>query len=357
MCPGDTESRETTVTTAGAPSQCIVPHHILDRLARTGSDELRNAALDTIAIDQRFRLARAESSIVTHLTAQPVSFGRTGGSPKRAVYDEHHSQDQTPGTLERGEGQPTVSDTAVNNAYDGFGYTYDFYWTVLERDSIDGAGMTLEGMVHFGRNYDNAFYDGNGHMFFGDGDGQALTDTTAGIDVIGHELTHGVTQVEANLTYSGQSGALNESMSDVMGIQVKQWARKQDVTTSDWLIGADIVGPQLSPALRSMKAPGTANAHDDQPADMDGYVSGGDVHTNSGIPNHAFYLVASSLGGHAWDAAGPIWYAALRDAALKPNATFKEFATITLKQARQTYGSTSTEAQAVEQGWTSVKVL
>jgi Zn-dependent metalloprotease len=345
------------MTTAGVPRQCIVPHRILDRLARTGSDEQRNAALDTIALDQRFRLARAESSMVTRLAAMPVSFGRSGGSPKRSIYDQVHSEDQTPGTLKRGEGQPAVSDSSVNNAYDGFGYTYDFYWKTFARDSIDGAGMTLNGMVHFGRSYDNAFYDGNGHMFFGDGDGQALTDTTAGIDVIGHELTHGVTQVEANLTYSGQSGALNESMSDVMGIQVKQWALKQDVTSSDWLIGADIVGPQLSPALRSMKAPGTANAHDDQPADMDDYVRGGDVHTNSGIPNHAFYIVATTLGGHAWDAAGPIWYAALRDDALKPAATFKDFAAITLKQARQTYGSTSAEAQAVEQGWKSVKVL
>jgi Zn-dependent metalloprotease len=343
--------------TARAPRQCIVPHRILDRLARTGSEEQRNAALDTLALDQRFRLARAESSMVTRLAAMPVSFGRTGGSPKRAIYDQHHSEDQSPGTLKRAEGMPAVSDSSVNNAYDGFGYTYDFYWKTFQRDSIDGAGMTLEGLVHFGRNYDNAFYDGNGHMFFGDGDGKALTDTTAGIDVIGHELTHGVTQVEADLTYSGQSGALNESMSDVMGIQVKQWALKQDVTASDWLIGADVVGPQLSPALRSMKAPGTANPHDDQPADMDGYVPGGDVHTNSGIPNHAFYIVATTLGGHAWDAAGPIWYAALRDEALKPAATFKEFAAITLKQARQIYGSTSTEAQAVEQGWKSVKVM
>ena len=97
-----------------------------------------------------------------------------------------------------------------------------------------------------------------------------------------------MTQHEANLVYSGQSGALNESVSDVFGIQVKQLALGQNVTQSDWLIGADIVGPMLEPALRSMKAPGTANRFDDQPADMDGYVEGGDVHINSGIPNRAF---------------------------------------------------------------------
>jgi Zn-dependent metalloprotease len=174
--------------------------------------------------------------------------------------------------------------------------------------------------------------------------------------VIGHELTHGVTQHEANLEYSGQSGALNESISDVFGIQVKQMAMGQTAEESDWLIGADIVGPELAPALRSMKDPGHANAHDDQPADMDGYVPGGDVHTNSGIPNHAFYVTATTLGGHSWDAAGPVWYAALCDPHLSTSATFAEFARLTLTHAQQTYGTSSAEADAVGAGWEAVKV-
>src|SRR5436305_11306478 len=193
-------------------------------------------------------------------------------------------------------------------------------------------------------------------MFFGDGDGQALTQTTAGIDVIGHELTHGVTQHEANLVYSGQSGALNESISDVFGIQVKQKALKQDVESSDWLIGADVVGPLLQPALRSMKEPGSAHQHDDQPSTMEGYVDGGDVHTNSGIPNRAFYVVASELGGNSWDAAGPIWYEALRDERLRSDASFRDFALVTLSQARQRFGAESKELQAVQAGWEAVKL-
>src|SRR5262249_708616 len=152
---------------------------------------------------------------------------------------------QTPGNVVRAEGQPAVTDSAVNQAYDGLGATYNFYWTVFQRDSIDGQGMALFGLVHYGQNYDNAFWDNAAHMFFGDGDGTLLTQTTAGIDVMGHELTHGVTQHEANLTYSGQSGALNESISDVFGIQVKQMVLNLDVTQSDWLIGADIVGDEL----------------------------------------------------------------------------------------------------------------
>ncbi|MFN2478672.1 MAG: M4 family metallopeptidase [Pseudonocardiaceae bacterium] len=326
-------------------------------MARSDDAELRAAALDTLAIDTRFRLARAESAASMLQAPQPVTFGRTGGQPQRTIYDQHHRTSQTVGKVVRAEGQPPTADKAVNQAYDGLGATYQFYWTVFQRDSIDGAGQPLMGLVHYGRNYDNAFYDGAGHMFFGDGDGQILTQTTAGLDVIGHELTHGVTQNEANLVYSGQAGALNESMSDVFGIQVKQMALGQDTTQSDWLIGADIVGPALLPALRSMKAPGTAHPGDDQPADMDGYVEGGDVHTNSGIPNHAFYVAATTLGGHAWDAAGPIWYATLRDPQLRPTATFHDFATICVQQAQQIYGQDSTEAKAVQLGWQTVKVL
>ncbi len=341
--------------------RCILPSSVLHRLARSGDPEARTAALEALeglSVDGRFRLARAESAAAAAPRAPvSVTFARAGGQPQRTIYDQQHSESQTPGQVVRTEGQAAVADQAVNEAYDGLGATYDFYWSIFARDSIDGAGLPLLGIVHYGTDYDNAFYDGAGHMFFGDGDGRILTRTTAGLDVIGHELTHGVTQHEANLAYSGQSGALNESVSDVFGIQVKQKALGQSVTQSDWLIGADVVGPLLTPALRSMKAPGTAHQGDDQPADMDGYVPGGDVHTNSGIPNRAFYLVATALGGYAWDAAGPIWYATLRDPHLRRTATFRDFATISLQHARQTYGPDSSHAAAVLQAWQTVKVL
>jgi Zn-dependent metalloprotease len=253
-----------------------------------------------------------------------------------------------------------VADASINQAYDNFGYTYSLYWDVFHRDSIDDQGMQIDGLVHYGTDYDNAFWDGAGHMFFGDGDGELLTDTTKGIDVVGHELTHGVTQNEANLTYSGQSGALNESISDVFGSLVKQFQLKQTADQADWLIGADIVGPQLAPALRSMKAPGTANKYDSQPADMDHYVDtasdNGGVHTNSGIPNRAFYVAADTLGGNAWEGPGQIWYDTLTDPRLKPDATFARFAAITLRQARSRYGTSSPQADAVQAGWDAVKV-
>jgi Zn-dependent metalloprotease len=130
----------------------------------------------------------------------------------------------------------------------------------------------------------------------------------------------------------------------------------QDSASSDWLIGADIVGPALKPALRSMKAPGTANPHDDQPATMDGYVQDGDVHTNSGIPNRAFALLATTLGGKAWEKAGPIWYRTLCDRQLPSSATFSQFARLTLANAAQLYGAQSREADAVRNSWDTVKV-
>ncbi len=225
-----------------------------------------------------------------------MSASAGSGVPQRFIHDQRNGADMTPGPVVRAEGQPPVDDPAVNQAYDNFGDTYKFYWEVLHRDSIDDQGMPIHGMVHFDTDYNNAFWDGEGHMWFGDGDGTLFSDFTNSLDVIGHELTHGVTQYTANLAYSGQSGALNESLSDVFGSLVEQYAKQQTVEQADWLIGAEVVGPQLAPALRSMKAPGTANQYDKQPEDMDGFVvtnrDNGGVHTNSGIPNRAFYLTA-----------------------------------------------------------------
>lgn len=342
------------------PITCILPPDLLLTLAREAAPEQRDAILDTLQLDHGFRLARAELA-ARQAPRVPSAVGAgVGGVPNRTIYDQQHSTATAPGKLARREGQPPTADPSVNQAYDNFGHTYELYWQVFNRDSIDDQGMPILGLVHYGTNYDNAFWDGQGHMYFGDGDGQLLTDTTKGLDVIGHELTHGVTQYEADLTYSGQSGALNESISDVFGSLVKQYTLSQSADEADWLIGADIVGPVLAPALRSMKAPGTANAHDTQPADMDHYVDttsdNGGVHINSGIPNHAFYVTATTLGGNAWEAPGAIWYDSLADPRVKPNATFAAFAAVTMRQARNRFGRGSPEVAAVKAGWDAVKV-
>ncbi len=202
----------------------------------------------------------------------------------------------------RKEGAAASGDAAVDEAYDGLGATFDFYLEACQRNSIDDAGLPLDATVHFGKNYDNAFWNGS-QMVFGDGDGKLFNRFTVALDVIGHELTHGVTEHEAALVYQGQPGALNESMSDVFGSLVKQYALKQDAAAADWLIGAGLLAKGVKGvALRSMKAPGTAYddrvlGKDPQPAHMKDFVrttdDNGGVHINSGIPNHAFYLAAT----------------------------------------------------------------
>ncbi|MCU1519606.1 MAG: peptidase, partial [Pseudarthrobacter sp.] len=203
-------------------------------------------------------------------------------------------------------------------------------------------------------------------MVFGDGDGQVFSGFTRSLSVIGHELTHGLIQYTANLVYSGQSGALNESVSDVFGALVEQYSRGQDVTEASWLIGEGIFTDEVQgTALRSLKAPGTAYdddllGKDPQPADMASYVvtteDYGGVHINSGIPNRAFYLVAESLGGDAWESPGRIWYDALTGGSLPETATFSVFARATASSAVELFGSGSAEHDAVRQAWETVKV-
>jgi Zn-dependent metalloprotease len=215
----------------------------------------------------------------------------------------------------RREGDPATGDPAADEAYDGLGATYALFWDVFERDSIDGRGLPLQAVVHYGEEYDNAFWDGE-RMVFGDGDGETFNRFTIAIDIIAHELAHGVTDSTARLEYQGQSGALNESVSDCFGAMVKQRALGQDAADADWLIGAGLLAAGVDGvALRSMAAPGTAydderlGGRDPQPAHMDDFVEttadNGGVHINSGIPNKAFQLAATGIGGTSWGGAGP----------------------------------------------------
>lgn len=343
------------------PPHCIVPPDLLARIAREGeTEEIRAAALRGLQLDSSFRLARAETAARSRGPVSRITFGRQGGRPLRAVYDQQHQKIQTMGTRARSEGDPATGDPAVDEVYDGLGTTYDFYWRVFQVDSVDGQGHELKAGVRFDEMWSNAFWDGSG-MFFGDGDGVSFVRMT-GLSVVAHEYSHGITQFLAEeLSYSGQSGALNESISDVMASLVMQFRLSQKATDADWLIGADCVGAALKPALRSLKAPGTANPFDNQPADMNHYVvttrDNGGVHVNSGIPNRAFFVVADALGGFAWEAPGAIWFAALRDRRLAADADFRQFADITLRHAREMYGPNSDEAHAVRNGWEAVKVM
>lgn len=343
---------------------CAVPPHILERIARNGSEQQRSWALSTLVRDTSHRMFRlhngrllaARRGVGPQVAAPPAG-------PRRTVSDAA-GRETLPGRIMRIENGPAVEDPAANEAYDGLGATYDFFSAAFGRDSIDDEGMALLATVHYGDHYDNAFWNGQ-QMVFGDGDGELFRRFTVSLDVIGHELAHGVTEDEAALMYVNQSGALNESISDVFGSLVKQHARGETAAQADWLIGAGLLTDVVQGvALRSLKAPGTAYddpvlGDDIQPDHMDGYVrtalDNGGVHINSGIPNHAFYLAATALGGHAWEKAGRIWYEALRAGQLRPNATFRSFAAATGHQAQLLFGVQV--RRSVEDAWQAVGVL
>jgi len=265
----------------------------------------------------------------------------------------------------RKEGEPESGDVSADEAYDGLGHTHRLYAEVFGRNSIDGRGLPLDATVHFGKLYDNAFWDGR-QMVFGDGDGEVFERFTRSLSVIGHELTHGVTQHTAGMAYRNQAGALNESMSDVFGALVEQYSKQESAKEASWLIGEGLFTAQVEgSALRSLRAPGTAYdddvlGKDPQPDSMDSYVrtsaDNGGVHINSGIPNRAFYLTADSLGGNAWDAPGRIWYNTLTGGTMPATATFSVFARATAASAVELFGTGSPEHDAVRQAWETVKV-
>ena len=348
------------------PINCIVPPHMLKAMLNSEDERVRDSAFRTLTTSERIRgereiLGAVRSAMITN----PL------GKKHRSIYDAKHkrlSPSQLPGTMVRDEDQGPTGDLSVNHAYDGLGATYDFYKNVFGRNSIDGHGMRLVATVHFSKRFNNAFWNGK-QMVFGDGDNIVFVDFTRSLDVIGHELTHGVTDFDSGLEYHNQSGALNESMSDVFGSLVKQYAKKQTAEQADWLIGSEIIAPGIQgKALRSMRAPGTAyndprlGGKDPQPKHMRDLVDlpddelddFGGVHINSGIPNHAFFLVAHRLGGFAWEQAGAIWYETLHQ--LSPTSDFQNCADITTQVAGAKFGIGSTQQLAVIAAWDEVGI-
>jgi Zn-dependent metalloprotease len=229
------------------------------------------------------------------------------------------------------------------------------------RSSIDDRGMRLDSTVHFDEGFNNAHWNGR-QMIYGDGDGKYFRRFTSALDVVAHELTHGVTQYAAGFAFSGQGGALAEHYADVFGLMVKQWIAGQ---SREWIVGRELFTERVNgDGIRSFIAPGTAFdddvlGKDPQPSHMRDYVrtSADDrgVHINSGIPNHAFYRVAEMLGGKAWETAGKIWYRALADE-LGPRSRFQHCADATWRAAGQLFGKGSEPQDAVLEGWKAVGI-
>jgi hypothetical protein len=326
----------------------FVPPYLLQNVALSSSEAAEPCRL-TLAHDLGLRAGRAVATA-----------GPTETATGEAAWVVHTADNGStlPGQVVRSAGQAASGDTAVDEAADGVTATLDMYAEVFSRSSYDGHGAQVVLTVHYLQNYDNAFWNGE-QLVFGDGDGTVFGGFTKPVDVLGHEFTHAVTQFTAALEYQGQSGALNESVSDCFGMCVKQRVLGQTAAQADWLVGEGIFLPGIhGRALRDMAHPGTAYddpalGKDPQVGDMKDYVDtsddNGGVHINSGIPNRAFYLAATAIGGDTWEGAGQIWYAALTGGQVSAQTDFSGFAAATIASA-------GAHADAVRQAWTTVGV-
>lgn len=276
------------------------------------------------------------------------------------TYSASNSQEQ-PGKLFTSSTK-TINDPAVVSAHAYAGVVYDFYKKLFNRNSIDDKGMSIISTVHFDKNYDNAYWDpDNNQMVYGDGDGVYDKPLCADLDVVGHEMTHGVTDKTADLTYKNQSGALNESMSDVIGVLIQTWDKYNvqnggawEFNESDWVVGDEIcTAKSTDKAFRSLKDPTLYR----QPANMKNYnyTSGdnGGVHINSGIPNKAAYLVAKSIG---CEKVAKIYYRALTQY-FNANTNFTGAYNGLVQAATDLYGADSDAVKALTSAYTDVGVI
>lgn len=270
-----------------------------------------------------------------------------------------------------------ATDRSVNEAYDGARATYLLLKEAYNTKSVDGRGFALNNTVHYGRNYCNAFWDGD-EMVYGDGDGKIFDRFTVAVDVTGHEIGHGLTQDQCGkaisqdgkptgIDYVSEAGGINEGLSDILGIQVKQRAKKQTAIQSDWLIGEGLIigSGRKKYALRSMSKPGTGFVNhprlgsDSQIATYGEYKAAAakgtvDPHDSSGIVNKAFYEASVKLGGNTWEKSGKIFFETLP--VLKFNESFAGIADKTIDTAVKLFGKNSAEEAAIRQGWKEVQV-
>jgi Zn-dependent metalloprotease len=253
--------------------------------------------------------------------------------------------------------------TAGADAHYGAEMTYDFYKNTFGRSGIDGSNMSTYSRVHYGRNYNNAFWsDSCKCMTYGDGDGNVLSPLVS-LDVAGHEMSHGVTARTSNLSYSGESGGLNESFSDIMGTGVEFYAAAHGASkTANYWIGEDVYTPsRANDALRYMDDPTKDGASIDN---YSRYTSSLDVHYSSGIWNNVFYLMAhggtnrtsgTSVTGIGLDKALQVCYLA-NTGYFSSGETFHQARLDSIAAATQLYGASSTEVTRVGQAWAACGV-
>ncbi len=262
------------------------------------------------------------------------------------------------------------NDGALVDAHVYSGWTYDYYYKVHNIMGIDNNNMRIRIFVHYGYSYNNAFWDGD-DIVFGDGDGVYYRNFSSALDVVAHELTHGVTQFSSNLIYWGESGALNESFSDIMGVCAEFYFQKPGYgrLLADWWEGEDIF-VNFGEAFRYFDDPSRKTFWGGPYPDHYSkkyYGSSYDnefVHINSSIANHCFYLLANggtnktsriTVQGIGTDKASKIFYRGFVYY-LWESSNFHHARLATVQAAADIYGATSTEKRRVEEAWTAVGV-
>ncbi|MBH5316296.1 M4 family metallopeptidase [Paenibacillus sp. GSMTC-2017] len=245
------------------------------------------------------------------------------------------------------------NDPAAVDAHAYAGIVYDYFKNTFGRNSLDGNGFAIKSTVHFGLNYNNAFWNGV-QIAYGDGNGTLFRAFSADLDVIGHELTHAVTEYSANLIYQGESGALNESVSDIFG---------NTIQGTNWLLGDDIYTPNIpGDALRSLENPTLYNQPDHYSNRYTGTADNGGVHINSGINNKAFYLLAQggthygvTVTGIGRADAAKILYRTLT-LYLTPSSNFTAIRAASIQAATDLFGANSTQVSSVQASYAAVGV-
>jgi Zn-dependent metalloprotease len=319
-------------------------------------------------VDQLFADARTGEMVAKHAKVYQAM--------NRKVYNGNHTDPNNPtlpGTLMISEGGSST-DVNAQDVYTNFGYTYNYFKNTYGRDSIDNAGMTLIGTTHVGTNWVNAYWNGT-QMVFGDGDGTNASYLSHALDVVAHELTHGITERTANLTYSKDSGALNEGMSDIFGNTVEAY-RDGAVSANTWLVGEAVWTPATSgDALRYMNNP-TQDGYSTDYYPERLYASGCTpsnsndqcgVHGNSGIANLSYYLLVQGgthprgktttvVTGIGITKAAAIYFRALTTGLFVSSTTYPQAATACKTAAEQLYGVGSAEATQTTNAWAAVGV-
>ncbi|UNL83006.1 M4 family metallopeptidase [Priestia koreensis] len=249
-------------------------------------------------------------------------------------------------------------DPAAVDAHYYAGVTYDYYKNTFGRYSYDNNNAQIKSTVHYSTNYNNAFWNGY-QMVYGDGDGYTFRPLSGALDVVAHELTHAVTEYTANLTYQNESGAINESLSDIFGTLVEYY----DNRNPDWELGEDVYTPGTAgDSLRSMSNPAKYGDPDHYSKRYTGTQDNGGVHTNSSIINKAAYLISQggthygvTVSGIGTAATGKIFYRTLTTY-LTANSNFSQLRAAATQAATDLYGSTSAQVTAVKKAFDAVGV-